>query len=109
MPECPFFAVVAADFEDMSDSAQIELAKRLVNGGAMWVAATGKSCSDFDDLVDHVCVEKDLDSRSEGPLVMTTWHEDESLDDILEFLEVVTPSDDWGVEVWDTLVIEVSC
>lgn len=60
----------------------------LVNTGCYYMMAWGHKCSEWDDSVDHSSLQKrNFEITSDDDLVMTTWHEDESIDETFWFAE----------------------
>ncbi len=58
----------------------------LVNSGCLYMLAWGDNCSSWDDSVDYANMEKfDYAEISENQDVMTTWHNNESLDEVFDF------------------------
>lgn len=79
------FGLFVAQFGD-----PLELAERgkwveaIVESSCVLTAAWGAACSAWDDDVDLALVEQNLD-RGADRLIMTTWHESESLEDALGY------------------------
>ena len=81
----PFKAVVIVE-EDVTDERRREISRWLVASGCVYAMAWGKDCSAWDDSIDWANV--DAFESSEIPddcLVITTWHEKESLIDVFWF------------------------
>jgi len=67
-----------------------DFASAALSGGMVYFSAWGSGCGRFHDVVDEIVIEDELDKRRfVGPtakdVVMTTWHEDESLEEALSF------------------------
>lgn len=107
LPSEPYFVIVSADFEKMPPDEMGDLADLLVATKAMWVAAHGIQGTLFDDAVDFAFVDLNMNAEKDLAHVMTTWHDDESIEDVVEFLETVTPMDDWKAREWQTVVIRI--
>ena len=81
----PFVAVVIIDIE-LSDEWRHEVSEWLVETGCLYMMAWGKDCSLWDDAVDVVNLEAyDWKDIPDDKSIMTTWHDDESLEDVLWF------------------------
>ena len=81
----PFRAVVVLDGE-YSDAWQDEVSKWLVDGGCLYMMAWGPDCSSWDDSVDLAQIRKFLpDEAPEEDFVLTTWHDDEPLEEVFWF------------------------
>lgn len=98
LPDCfavsspHFVTLLAFDASQTDDSALQELAKHLLRSGCVFFSAWGPECERVHDAFDSV-------ANFHEPLIMTTWHNDESLDDaIWNFVYVTSPDD----EYWDT-------
>lgn len=81
----PYKAVVV--IEDVVDSEWQWAASRwLVDSGCLYMMAWGKDCSSWDDSVDLANVAQFEDSEiPHDKFIMTTWHDDESLQDVAQF------------------------
>lgn len=81
----PFAAVVSID-ADVTPEWRAKVSKWLVEEGCLYVLAHGRECSLWDDSVDIANLEAyDWKGIPEGKSVMTTWHEDESLQEVFYF------------------------
>ena len=80
-----FRAVVIVE-EDVSADWRAKLSEWLVESGCLYMLAWGDGCSDWDDSVDWVNLDKfDFAEIPDEKFVMTTWHENESLEEIFWF------------------------
>jgi hypothetical protein len=68
------------------------LARKLLDQGMAYFCGWGPDCSRVHDVVDEEVVQRNLSEEAD---VMTTWHDDEDLDDALWFAEFAVPSDDY--------------
>ena len=81
----PFAAVVAISSE-VSNDWRNEVSDWLVESGCRYMLAWGLDCSLWDDSVDLANLEKyEYMSVPDDKSVMTTWHENESLDSVFWF------------------------
>ena len=62
-----------------------QLCSHLLNGGCAYLCTWGPGCEQVHDLMDEEIVGPNPPKTDRG-CVMTTWHEDESLEDALAFL-----------------------
>jgi hypothetical protein len=78
----PFKAVVVV--EEMVDKFwQAEVSNWLVASGCFYMMAWGVECSSWDDSVDWASLDaNDYQAVSEDKFVVTTWHEDDSIEDV---------------------------
>jgi len=107
LPAEPFYIVVSADFEAMGVDPLWDLATLLVESGAMYVAAHGNQGTLCDDAVDMVWVERDVVQKVKRPMVMTTWHNGKTIEDVLDVMKIMTPYEDWKVKKWPTVVLKI--
>ena len=96
IPNLRFACLVACDFEAQAPAHVMSFARHLIDAGAVYVCAWGPGCIQLDDTVDYASVEKDLEDGQESPVIMTTWHDLESLDEALCFFMLsAVPADPW--------------
>lgn len=81
-----------------------DLPDRIVRSGCRYAVCFGPSSSLWDDAIDWVVVMDEVDGHAPPP-VMTTWHEDERLDDTLNFFFRHTRTTDWNPELFLILII----
>jgi len=92
----------AAGVEEIS-----AVARQLLDAGAVYVCAWGPGCERVHDIIDE---ERDGPNPAATPdsVVMTTWHDDESLADMLGFVLAATvPDDAYADECGSTLGIAI--
>jgi hypothetical protein len=68
----------------LSDDHILQLGARLVNEGMVYFCSWGSDCQRAHDLVNKVFEEKE--HQGEDIYWITTWHDDESIEDALWFL-----------------------
>ena len=73
---------------------QTELSRAIATSGCRYALCRGVGCSSWDDSLDEASVVAEIDGRPQ-PFLMTTWHEDEPLEDVLEFMLERTAFDDF--------------
>ncbi len=73
--------------EDNVDSAwQAEASRWLADTGCRYMMAWGRECKTWDDSVDHANLEQfDYAEIPDDGFVMTTWHENEPLQEAIWF------------------------
>ncbi len=89
-PSLRFRLFVAVDVTAVSPDVLSKFSLDALNRGMVYFCAWGNGCERFHDIVDEILVEDDLaEKRFAGPnendVVMTTWHDHESLEDALDF------------------------
>ena len=81
----PFKSIVVIE-DSVSPERQQEISRWLVRSGCLYMMAWGPDCSSWDDSVDHANLEDHKhDDIPEKEFVMTTWHDKETLRDVMEF------------------------
>ena len=93
IPERAFVSLVVWDAEGIPDETVMEVVGTLLDSGAQYVCTWGTDCERVHDLVDasafDVAADYDVD-----PAVMTTWHDDEPLQEAVDFfLTNATPDE----------------
>jgi hypothetical protein len=72
---------------------QLALSRSIVGSGCRWALCRGVECSSWDDSIDLAFLAAQQRDESR-PFLSTTWHDDESLLDTLEFLLQIPAFDD---------------
>ncbi len=104
----PFRAVVVVEAE-VSPAWQFAASKWLVSSGCLYMLAWGRDCLSWDDSVDIASVVlAEAGERPESELVMTTWHEHESLSEVFDFAKRFAVAADPRVRIVETLAFHVS-
>lgn len=81
----PFIAVLAVD-EIVDEMWRWEVSRWLVGAGCRYLLAWGKHCESWAESVDDANLEAfDYEDIPADKLVMTTWHEDEELEEVFWF------------------------
>ncbi len=93
-PEAAYVVFTALDARQMTDELLGDFARKLLNQGCVYSCSWGPDCERVHDSFDTGDLERSNWS-AEGPIVMTTWHEDESLDEALWFSVFATSNDDF--------------
>lgn len=78
----PYKAIVIIE----SDKRQEEISRWLVESGCLYMMAWGPRSTTWDDSVDHANLEQfGFGDIPDDSFVMTTWHDDESLEEVFRF------------------------
>ena len=81
----PFRAVIIAEAQ-VSPEWQFAVSAWLVRSGCLYTMAWGMGSSSWDDSVDMANLERfEFKDIPEDSSVMTTWHDDETLDEVFRF------------------------
>ncbi len=95
--------------KEMTGTQQLELARKLIGAQAFFVCAWGLQCERMHDVVDDVCVEQEvLEKRcaDDVPVVMTTWHSKENLEEAFWFFRELAEHPD--VPITSALIFHVA-
>ena len=104
----PFKAVVVLNASYTSDW-QDEVSKWLVTSGCLYMMAWGPACTTWDDSVDWaVRVIYPGDETPDEKFVMTTWHDDESLEEVFWFAQFNGSFNYNDVELVNALILDIS-
>lgn len=87
LPSAHFIAFVAADATAVDESVLAEFSRKLLRAGCVYFCAWGRDCERVHDVFDSECVDAE-------PVIMTTWHAQESLDEALWFFVSAAFPDD---------------
>ncbi|MGC4027294.1 MAG: hypothetical protein QM696_00275 [Steroidobacteraceae bacterium] len=80
-----FVCLLAWDARDVSDEEIAALARKLLQAGAVYVSTWGSDCERVHDIIDTFDVllhPEPIDDR----VIMTTWHDTDSLQEALWFV-----------------------
>ncbi len=81
----PFRALVVVE-EDVSPDWQSAVSNWLARSGCLYMMAWGKRCGSWNDSVDTANLEQfNYGDIPEDKFIMTTWHENESLEETIWF------------------------
>ena len=102
----PFLAVVVVR-EDVSVQWRSDVSNWLVAEGCLFMCAWGLDCTLWDDSVDYANLEQfSYGEIPEDRFVMTTWHDDEPLEEAIWFAKHSARHDAAALDV--VLIIDVS-
>lgn len=102
----PFRSVVIIE-ETVQEEFQRKVSDWLVNSGCLYMMAWGKNCKSWDDSVDKSNIKKfEHKEIPDENFVMTTWHDDEPLEEVFWFSKHCAFHPD--IELKDTLLLHIS-
>jgi len=78
--------------------------KRLIEEGLVYLCTWGKDCARIHDIFDKAAIQKETESKKELT-IMTTWHNDESIDETLWYFLYNTLPDEEYYEICKTAYI----
>ncbi len=102
-----FVLLLAADFTQ-SDVPLSDLAERIVRAGCAYFCAWGPGCELIHDLVDETRVHSTPNCFDDESVLMTTWHDDETLADAVFFAVVAATPDGIFATGCDRTILAVS-
>jgi hypothetical protein len=79
-----YFKAVVIIEQEVSTDWRNRTSEWLVASGCKYMMAWGKDCSLWDDAVDWACITGKLSLQDHA---VTTWHEDESLEEVFYFAQ----------------------
>src|SRR5262245_46280198 len=104
----PFRAIVVVE-EPVSTEWRNLASNWLINADCLYMMAWGHECSLWDDSVDWANLERfNFDEVPARNFVMTTWHAEESLQDVFWFAKNLACAADSSVNITETLILHVS-
>ncbi|MBW8637668.1 hypothetical protein K1W69_10765 [Hoeflea sp. WL0058] len=71
--------------EDVTDTWRVAMSRWLVASGCLYMMAWGRDCILWDDSVDCANIEKFPGDIPDDKFVITSWHNDETLEDVVDF------------------------
>lgn len=81
----PFKAIICIE-DDVQPEFRAQVSKWLVRAGCLYAMSWGRSCSEWDDSVDIANLEDhDFGKIPDDKFVNTTWHDDETLSEVIWF------------------------
>lgn len=91
VPSKRFRLLVAADTTSLSTDVLSDFALAALEHGMVYFCSWGSGCERFHDIVDEVVVDNDpgpqpFSGLTRSDVIMTTWHEAETLETALDFL-----------------------
>ena len=86
LPSRNFVLLLACDARKIEDSVITDFANSMIDRGIAYFCAWGADCERVHDLFDLAFVTREIEEERQLPHIMTTWHNDESLDEALWFM-----------------------
>ena len=79
-----FVCVLAWDVTEVLSAVIGKFVDSLLDSGAVYICCWGPECERFHDIIDEELAAKNLNKENK-PVIMTTWHDDEELTEVIEF------------------------
>jgi len=83
--EAEFAALIYAAAQNIAREEQEALSDQIVASGCRYAVCAGHNCESWHDSIDLADVKRNGGEVRDNNIVMTTWHDDESLEDIVFF------------------------
>jgi hypothetical protein len=81
--DAPYVSILFVHDQHVTPEEQIELSRQLVESGCLYAVCAGHECSSWDDSIDMAALEMHNFKEPDDKFVMTTWHEHDTLEDII--------------------------
>ncbi len=99
--DAPYACLVYAT-EPVTGEEMAEISEWLISSGCKYAVCGGTDCSQWHDAIDMADIEKD---PSFAHTIMTSWHAEETVEDIVWFWLNLTNYDDFVFENYIALII----
>jgi hypothetical protein len=93
-----FVALIHAADEDISDEEQETLSDQIIVSGCRYAVCAGHHCESWHDSMDKAVIKRMGGEVADENLVMTTWHDNEPLGDIVFFFLKLTSIDNFTAD-----------
>lgn len=91
-----YVVLLVVNATNITDEEQVRLSDSIVATGCRYAVCTGHECTTWDDSIDYSSILSDPNyDPPDEKFVMTTWHEDESIEDVVEYFRWNTVFDDF--------------
>jgi hypothetical protein len=99
LPQGPLVVLLGGPTSAVSVDVLYATAEHLLDRGAVYIMCWGEGAERCEEIVDEAVVMRSMDDKS-LPQIMTTAHERDTLDEVLEFATTVAvPAEPAGEEV----------
>lgn len=89
LPKNDYFAILMINTDQVSPSWRNQLCEQIVNSRlCIQAMVTGHECSIWDDVLDETYVAFYNNEPPIDTFFMTTWHENETLDEVIELAKI---------------------
>ncbi len=90
---------------DTSPQQQADVSDALLAQGCRYAVCAGYDCEKWHDAIDSAYLKRNDGKPSDTNFVMTTWHENENLEDIVFFFLNNTQFEEWSPQNFLVLVL----
>jgi hypothetical protein len=89
-----YVCILFVNDETINSEEQAQLSAQIISSGCRYAVCTGYRCSTWDDSIDMASLEVNNFEFKDETFVMTTWHENESVEDVIFYGLMNTMFDD---------------
>jgi len=108
LPAPHFACFIAWDARNAATEVVSALVEHILNAGASYISAWGPDCERVHDIADEIRSSLEAPADSADSVVMTTWHDHDSLEDALWFFLFNTvPDDSYGPTTRSGLAVTI--
>jgi hypothetical protein len=100
-----FVGVIWAADSTPTEADRTKVARTLISSGCRYIVSGGVNCEQWHDDADLVLVNLDLQSDLKMPMVMTTWHNGESVEKVAFFAAECASFDDHDFRNYLVLIV----
>lgn len=98
----PFACLLYSNQDNVTHDEMMSVANWLVSSGCRYVVCAGLNCSEWHDTIDTADIIRDPSTQN---LIMTTWHENETIENVVWFSLNLTNFEDMAFENYLVLLI----
>jgi len=103
--KAPFICLLYASQEDVTDDEMMSVANWLVDSGCRYAVCAGLKCSAWHDTIDTADISRDPNNKN---LIMTTWHENQTSEDVVWYWLNLANFEDIALENYLALLVGTS-
>lgn len=102
-----FALLLAIGDEVVGEDERWHLAAQFREQGCRYAVCWGHDCARWDDAIDMVAALREVEGRPQLPFAMTTWHERDTLAEVVEFFAEHTRivGESWEAEQFVVVVV----
>jgi hypothetical protein len=100
-----FAVLIYSADTDITDEEQEILSDQIVTSGCRYAVCAGYKGSSFHDSIDIADIKRNGGEVRDENVVMTTWHDDEPLENIVFFFLNLTSFDNFAAERFVVLLV----
>jgi hypothetical protein len=102
----PYACLIYSTQKDVTDEEMQQVSDWIISSGCRYAVCAGIKCSEWHDSIDWSYIASDPNySPPDSRFIMTSWHTDESIEEVVWFWLVLTNYDDNIFENFLLLII----